>query len=559
MYGSQAALSQVENLLFLAKRETVLVYKPTFPEQDLGNPLLAIVTPPSRPGLRGHINGRKPHEINHLIVADMGLEEIVVCACDDGDVYAYYLQSILRALEDRAEGREESPKAFFHQNVGASAWGLTVHKESRSIAASSNSRNITVFSFGIDLCRFSASTSTRSEPMTTVLNDMEGPRTNAESSPLSYMEKDFTSTLSHEDYLRNYRNKDRQLSLNGHKTNIPSISFLQAEVSGRWLVSTDLNGLIALWDVLTRQVVRLGTFRGPEGAAPEAHHGHDNTMIGWSVSCLDSRAFRPTLSSQETFGYQCFARDHQRVQDISGSSSLVRDSGGYVPHPLLTELEKNNKWRPIQPKLIADGLYSFTTPGQDGHDDVWPVVPDPELSWKTVSPNSFVILHTSAKTIHLLVGTESHFREVVRLRSPLCPWQFAPDPQALDPWDRLNMMTKIEELGIVAVASNAGRVALLTLTMLLHTEGPEFGFRLEFTLPLAHQEWFIARHVRNVPLVGLASAPMQGREISVQENWRCVESTRRYRILLLYQNGTTLSYEVNRNETGLKVGWPLFL
>lgn len=34
---------------------------------------------------------------------------------------------------------------FFHENVGASAWGLAIHEKSRLIAASSNLRQVTVF------------------------------------------------------------------------------------------------------------------------------------------------------------------------------------------------------------------------------------------------------------------------------------------------------------------------------------------------------------------------------------------------------------------------------
>ena len=34
---------------------------------------------------------------------------------------------------------------FFHENVGASAWGLAIHEKSRLIAASSNLREVTLF------------------------------------------------------------------------------------------------------------------------------------------------------------------------------------------------------------------------------------------------------------------------------------------------------------------------------------------------------------------------------------------------------------------------------
>jgi hypothetical protein len=37
---------------------------------------------------------------------------------------------------------------FFHQNVGASAWGIAIHEHSRLIAVSSNAREITIFAHG---------------------------------------------------------------------------------------------------------------------------------------------------------------------------------------------------------------------------------------------------------------------------------------------------------------------------------------------------------------------------------------------------------------------------
>lgn len=42
---------------------------------------------------------------------------------------------------------------FFEENVGASAWGLSIHKQSRLIAAGSNNHEVQVFAFALSkLC-----------------------------------------------------------------------------------------------------------------------------------------------------------------------------------------------------------------------------------------------------------------------------------------------------------------------------------------------------------------------------------------------------------------------
>ena len=104
--------------------------------------------------------GARDHPITHVVVANLGTNEIVLCAVDDGDVLAYYTGSVERAIERRQEdktgllsnlirrrGRDLSP--FFHANVGRGVWGLAVHTQSRKIAVSANTRRITVFAFAL--------------------------------------------------------------------------------------------------------------------------------------------------------------------------------------------------------------------------------------------------------------------------------------------------------------------------------------------------------------------------------------------------------------------------
>ncbi len=73
----------------------------------------------------GYINKAFPHQINHLIVGDLGELEVLFFCYDDGDVVAYYTHQIAhRVLE--GSRRSPVPEEFFHGNVGMSAWGLAI-------------------------------------------------------------------------------------------------------------------------------------------------------------------------------------------------------------------------------------------------------------------------------------------------------------------------------------------------------------------------------------------------------------------------------------------------
>ena len=76
----QTALSQSRNLLFVAHDDEIHVFEPVFPEQILlTKPLLIIKSPFAVDrDTHGYIEPGKPNGINHLIVGDLGNEEILV-------------------------------------------------------------------------------------------------------------------------------------------------------------------------------------------------------------------------------------------------------------------------------------------------------------------------------------------------------------------------------------------------------------------------------------------------------------------------------------------------
>lgn len=126
--------------------------------------------------------------------------------------------------------------------------------------------------------------------------------------------------------------------------------------------------------------------------------------------------------------------------------------------------------------------------------------------------------------------------------------------------DRLCFTTEIPELGIVLVGSPVGRVAILTLT---HTRKSKrgktiYGYRYDPSrdlLPLAAQrQAYPQLGNAQTRLVGMATSPMQGMQGSSkgETSPTRVHGSRRWRLILYYQNNTILSYELSwcREESG---------
>lgn len=128
----------------------------------------------------------------------------------------------------------------------------------------------------------------------------------------------------------------------------------------------------------------------------------------------------------------------------------------------------------------------------------------------------------------------------------------------LNNFDRMNMIHQIPSLGIVAIASQVGRVALLTMTKLKsHSEHKAslLGFRVEHILPFRSQEDRGERP--EVPLLGMAVGPMQGHGLGDENigvsgiKWAGDNNKGgdgRYRLLMIYYDHTVLSYEIGRRR-----------
>ena len=223
--------------------------------------------PASRSGLTGLLDPRKPHACNQIIVGDLGNEEILLLACDDGDVLAYTTRSISNAILAKDSRKFDVPapntdlKPFFIRNVGSSAWGLAIHKASRMIAVSANTQRITVFAFALH---------------------HGGRQDDAEVSESEFdIEDDVEIQYEIPDQVRqlttapghSLRNLEITITLTGHRDNIPSISFCNhdSDQNGRYLVSTDIRGETLIWDIWAQQAIKRHSLPpGPPNGFPGA-------------------------------------------------------------------------------------------------------------------------------------------------------------------------------------------------------------------------------------------------------------------------------------------------
>ena len=263
-------ISHDYNLYFVAYSDQVYVYEPRFPAQDLSTyPSLKIHTSPSSANLQSYLDPHQPHSINNLVVQHLGNEEILAVVRDDGDFDAYLTRHLFEAIERRRQpGVSLSVLAtelrpFYQRNVGNSAWGLAIHTEARIIAVSSNNHEFNVFAFG--------------------LLDQDG---------------DTSAQANHRTRRSTGRRSDEHYVIPNGEENIPYIAFCNTghDPEGRWLLTTDISGVVRTWDILDRQP-KQGLRVGQDGYV---EFGFDHENAGWGLSFLDPRSFRTVTDGEDS-------------------------------------------------------------------------------------------------------------------------------------------------------------------------------------------------------------------------------------------------------------------
>lgn len=204
-------------------------------------------------------------------------------------------------------------KPWFRANVGASAWGLAIHKSARLFAVSSNAKKIHVFAPAL------------TKPETTESNDSEHHTTPDRfvtwvdgKSIKIFDSTDFPSlprietwevVHHHMPALRSY---SVEIVLEGHKANIPNIAFFNSDLEIRkiHLASTDILGWTFIWDVWYGEL--LLQFRGTvesskhDNISLKKNHFADRTRVPRVGYCV----FRP----QNGTAY-IWCRGHFRLQN----------------------------------------------------------------------------------------------------------------------------------------------------------------------------------------------------------------------------------------------------
>lgn len=313
------ALSQLYNLYFLACNDTIHIYQPSFPDQGLPKEPELILHPPVSLITGVGVDPEDPHSITRIHVDYLGREEILLATCDDGDVVGYRVDEIQRLLNRRTLAKDgeleladsDKVKVFLHRNVGASAWGLAVHREARIIAISANTHNVTVLAYALAPPISSSDSPDSSENISATINE-----------------------LAHD--WPSLRRRDHTIILRA-ETNIPAIAFNNNgdDPTGRWLFSSSVDGKTLLWDLhhtgSPARVIQVGWCASTQSPrkAPSTIPGYcdcpDKSNIPhacWGAMFLDTRSASEmspteelTLESQEIPSY---------FRDMTGSNKRFK-------------------------------------------------------------------------------------------------------------------------------------------------------------------------------------------------------------------------------------------
>ncbi|KAL2855419.1 hypothetical protein BJY01DRAFT_204115 [Aspergillus pseudoustus] len=340
------ALSRRRNLFFVACGRQIYAWEPAGSLQTLGSKPEMIITPIMKePRGVGYIQPGFPHDINSILVDDLGREEVLLLVTDSGNVCGYRVEAIFSAMKRATEAGKTKPldgaevDPFFLEFVDNSAWGIAIHKFARLIAVTANTGLVTVFAFAL-----------------------VGSVSGADDDLMSHPEGDNEFTdyghtwihiKSNEQFKQlrqlmpeKHRTRNIKLTYTGHFSNIPSVSFLNCDLdpNGTWMVSTDIDNKVLVWKVWES----LGPFN--------VYYFNDDTFRtfpntlrnddrGWSVIALDPRTFHLLKSTEEACGGQPQRRvkDGQTVLDLTKLSSRVPDASrvyNYFPPAVKAEPEE---------------------------------------------------------------------------------------------------------------------------------------------------------------------------------------------------------------------------
>ncbi|EEH22158.2 hypothetical protein PABG_04369 [Paracoccidioides brasiliensis Pb03] len=334
--SDHTALSQYRNLYFVAFGDEIYVYKPSGRGRALAPQPEMIITPLMKnPRARAYITPQNPQTINVIRVDDLGHEEILLLATDNGNVAAYRTERIFAVIEEASVTGINKPRelgelveCFFSDWVGQSAWGLAVHTNARLVAVSSNSWCITVYAFALvdpEAPEKPAGNVVNARNSTSAGDSLEWTNVSLESqySTLRRMSQD------------QRRARNIRFTLVGHRYNIPNIGFLNSDLDpyGDWLVSTDISNKLMLFNIWHHPApVKIIDLQ--RGLRKHPGTQHDNRRVGWNVLAIDPRSFRPKATLQIACGGTPHKlADVDNVHDLSKIAQRMRYTRQDGQHP----------------------------------------------------------------------------------------------------------------------------------------------------------------------------------------------------------------------------------
>ncbi|KAK4921668.1 hypothetical protein LTR49_010955 [Elasticomyces elasticus] len=594
--GRFTGLSQEHNLYFVAYGHNIYVYVPQFPTQAIAEkPTLIVPSQPSRPGLVGYLDPREPHTINSLLVYHLGNEEVIATVRDDGDVDVVLVRHVLQAINRRTEFENDFEveaneiRPIFQSNVGNSAWGLAIHKEARVLAVSSNSHEIRVFKFGLlhenelpsnadedDLPNAGQTSDRRMDVTQRVFNgdaniphidfcntgddpearwllttDVSGfcrvmdLRCTSDNSPTAQKFRFGMSSLNRSGSF-DQLNAGWKIMFLDRRSFQPTHSFHDAVGIAEDETLPGLRGNARAWD-LSDTVENVPdnspafTYSRLEASREPASDSRRDTQSRESAASQRS----PTASSP---------RDSEDPVDEDMSTSSVSEDGletmYFDDSVALVEDDEDPDDEGTEDSISYGAMYGgkriFGNQPYFYHQNgICEDLPCP-------------VLHASVKNLYLLQPSNQKLHPgafsppVVGLANPLrqaVQYQHS----YLNMFDRLNMHAYVPALGVVVLASQKGRAVVMALTKLSKRSssypaevkenlGPpktNYAMRVECILPFAHQELKNERPF--APLHGIAVGPIQGTEGLREER-------KRWRLMMMYQDHSVLSYEIKRRR-----------
>ncbi|KAI0523857.1 hypothetical protein F5B22DRAFT_420885 [Xylaria bambusicola] len=520
-----------------------------------------VLEPPASPealNVGGYINPQMPHQMNHLIMGDLGNEEILLLAFDDGDVIGYYNfqieQALLRIESGDALKESTSMKPFFHQNTGISTWGLAIHAQSRLIAAGNNRNEVHLFAFAL------TNHETPSELLTPGEDKFHRSLRNKLETTPGVLDRDLDAQQNRRDL---YHHIVFEIP---EGDNIPNVAFSgDADGNADKVLAIDIRGQLWILDIWSSRCECIKGLYETYALSDQIRNPAAFTWAqltiprGWGVLVLPQSSFLPTNGFRDSLGLDpkeanyVYHEEYGRYIGIENAATHIKNNSSI--HPWVKNGLQAEHLPHIWPHMPSsrDKWYDAVKDRRQGWNATYDSVADSSLEpaflyqhdtdditskfQKASLSDGSTVMRTYETSIEF-VGTD---RDVGIMFANAID-QIKPREGSVQglhfPSARLAHTIHVPELSLVVAGSMCGRVALITLTRPLDSNYSfKRGFKVEAILPLKTDE---ERWLRPIsPLLGIAVGPIPGLTLGA----------RRYRIIIQYYDHRILAYEVGRNNS----------